>query len=135
MNNYDPAKSTSQLAYNNYVAFNADSLAKYKAYPALHDQYKADSLAYQEAVNKNIEYLASASVTARRQARVAELILEEEALEGSFEGQRFYDLMRYQRQEGKFNASAITLPECVTKKYGSTPNMTGKPWYLTLPKR
>lgn len=135
VNDLDASRSTSQLAYSNYVALNADSLRKFQAYPDLHDKYLKDLEEYQNAVNTNIDYLASAAVTAKRQARVAELILEEEALEGSFEGYRFYDLMRYQRQEGQFNPSAITLPECVTKKYGNTPNMTGKPWYLPLPKR
>ena len=135
VNNMDASKPTHQLAYSNYVALNADSLRKFQAYPDLHDKYLKDLEEYQNAVNTNIDYLASAAVTAKRQARVAELILEEEALEGSFEGYRFYDLMRYQRQEGQFNPSAITLPECVTKKYGNTPNMTGKPWYLPLPKR
>jgi len=90
----------------------------------------------------NAEYLASPEVRAKRQARVAQLILDEEALEGMFEGLRFYDLMRYQMQEGKFNSTAITLPEYIQNRYpttnGATPwvdNMTGKPWYLTLPKR
>lgn len=94
------------------------------------------------AKQKNAEYLLSDDVRVKRQARVAQLILDEEALEGMFEGTRFYDIMRYQIQEKQFNASAITLPEYIIAKYptvnGATPwvdNMTGKPWYLKLPNR
>lgn len=142
-------KNESQVVknqYSNYVKLNADSLAAYVAYPDLYYQYQTDSIAYQKAVNKNIEYLASASVTARRQARVAKLILDEEALEGCFEGYRFYDIMRYQIQEGVLDprvvSSTITLPSYISETYhtfnGATPwkdNMTGKPWFIPLPKR
>lgn len=83
---------------------------------------------------KNAEYLATPEVREVRQAHVAKLILEEEALEGAFEGLRFYDIMRYQMQEGKFT-NLITLPDHVAEKYGPTPRMEGKPWYLTLPTR
>ena len=69
-------------------------------------QYEADLAAYQatlaqnaEIVAANKEYLASPEVRAKRQARVSQLLLEEEILEGMFEGYRFYDLLRYQMQE------------------------------------
>lgn len=96
-----------------------------------------------EIEKKNKEYLHSAEVIAKRQAHVAKLILDEEALEGMFEGQRFYDIMRYQMQENKGVLSpTITLPSYITTKYptfnGSAPwvdNMSGKPWYLPLPTR
>lgn len=70
----------------------------------------------------------------KRQAYVAQLILDEEALEGMFEGYRFYDLMRYQMQEGKFGSS-IVLPEYLKKYEADEDYMTGKPWFLTLPAR
>ncbi len=131
-----------QSNYSNYTKLNADSLNKFNDYPALYAQYQVDSTAYKSAVDANAAYLASAAVTAKRQAHVAELILDEEALEGSYEGYRFYDIMRYLKQEGTFNPSAIKLPEYIAQKYktfnGATPwkdNMTGKPWYLTLPRR
>ncbi len=100
----------------------------------LREQYEADQAAVDAA---NAAYLASPAVRAIRQARVSQFILEEEALEGMFEGTRFYDLMRYQMQEGKIagKSATITLPDFVTTNYGATPNMQGKPWYLPLPPR
>ena len=101
---------------------------------ALRLQYEADQAAVDAA---NAAYLASPAVRAVRQARVRQFILEEEALEGMFEGQRFYDLMRYQMQDGQVagKSATITLPEFITTNYGATPNMQGKPWYLPLPTR
>ena len=91
---------------------------------------------------ENAAYLASPELRQKRQAYVAKLILDEEALEGMFEGLRFYDLMRYQMQDGKFSGfsstSTITLPDYILTTYGSEDekdNMTGKPWFLTLPSR
>ncbi len=112
-------------------------------YKADLEQYYLDSLKYVADLNtdsltqvKNIEYLASDKVRAKRQAHVKELILDEEAIEGMFEGYRFFDLLRYQMQEGKAGET-ITLPEYLTNKYGvfENDNMTGKPWYLKLPPR
>lgn len=117
-----------------------------------------EQAAYDEAVaNAKAElaqtlddYLATPEVRARVKDNVAKLILEEEALEGAFEGYRFYDIMRYQMQEkgGEGIGATITMPahfatENITykfedtgvKKYGATPNMEGKPWYLPLPTR
>jgi hypothetical protein len=85
----------------------------------------------------NAEYLASSDVRAKRQAHVAQLILDEEALEGVFEGLRFYDIMRYQMQEkgGASLGATITMPAYIEDKYGKTNKMEGKPWFLTLPKK
>lgn len=117
-----------------------------------------EKAAYDEAVAKAkaelaqalADYLATPEVRARLKDNVAKLILEEEALEGAFEGYRFYDIMRYQMQEkgGEGIGTTITMPahyatENITykfedtgvKKYGATPNMEGKPWYLPLPTR
>lgn len=111
-----------KLAYAQYE----EDMANYK------DTLAMDSLIKVE----NIKYLASESVRAKRQAHVKQLILDEEALEGAFEGYRFYDILRYQMQEGKVG-TAITLPEYLEEKYGrnTEDRMTGKPWYLTLPRR
>ncbi len=85
----------------------------------------------------NADYLASDEIRVKRQERVAQLILEEEGLEGVFEGLRFYDIMRYQMQElgGASIGTTITMPACIEEKYGTTTKMVGKPWFLKLPTR
>ena len=105
-----------------------------EANEALRVQYEADQAAVNAA---NAAYLASAPVRAARQSRVCQMVLEEEALEGMFEGNRFYDLLRYQMQDGKVGgtSSTITMPAHITEKYGVTTKMEGKPWYLPLPTR
>jgi hypothetical protein len=112
------------VAYDEAVARNAN----------LRLQYQTDSTAVSDA---NIDYLKSPAVRALRQAHVRELILDEEALEGMFEGTRFYDLLRYQMQDGRVGGptSTITMPDYVSQKYGATSTMEGKPWYLPLPTR
>ena len=105
--------------YNAYVD-------AYNAYPTKRSNYQTD-----------MAYLRSPAVLEKRQERVRWFILEEEALEGSFEGTRFYDILRHQMQSGKVGGagSTITMPDSIVKFYGATPNMDGKPWYLTLPTR
>lgn len=115
---------------------------------AAYDEAVANAKA--ELAQTLADYLATPEVRARVKDNVAKLILEEEALEGAFEGYRFYDIMRYQMQEkgGEGIGTTITMPahfatENITykfedtgvKKYGTTPNMEGKPWYLPLPTR
>ena len=141
-----------------YYLDDAATLANVKAHVAIPDTVALgknstaeDSIAWKESVDArdaaiaqnaeidaaNAAYLAQSDVREKRQARVAQLILEEEALEGAFEGLRFYDIMRYQMQEkgGTGIGSTITLPDYIEEKYQATPRMTGKPWYLPLPKR
>lgn len=103
-------------------------------YNAAYDKYDE---AYEAWYAKNEEFLASDEIRAKRQARVAQLILDEEALEGVFEGLRFYDIMRYQMQEmgGAAIGKTITMPAYIEEKYGTTTKMVGKPWFLTLPTR
>ena len=109
-----------------------DRVVAYNAY--------ADSvnIAQKDSVDSyNAEYLASPDIRTKRQAHVSKLILEEEALEGVFEGQRFYDIMRYQMQEmgGSAIGTTITMPAYIEEKYGTTTKMAGKPWFLKLPTR
>lgn len=110
-------------------------------------QYEADMEEFRRLLVRNAEireenkaYLASPEVRAKRQARVSQLLLEEEILEGMFEGYRFYDLMRFQMQElgGEGIGSAITLPAHYVGNdlyKGTESKLSGKPWYLPLPKR
>ena len=115
------------------ITTKAKTSTNYDAYVDAYNQYPTKLANY----NADAAYLKSAAVRAKRQAHISWLILEEEALEGAFEGQRFYDILRYQMQEGKVSGSnaTIQMPDSITKKYGATPNMTGKPWYLPLPTR
>jgi len=137
----DPNKSVSQTRYAKYQTAHNDSVNAYTewqaTYPADWAQYEQDLAAYNTAVQTNLAWLASDGVRTKRQAYVRQLILEEEALEGMFEGNRFYDLMRYQMYDGKISgaSSTITLPAYITEKYGATSTMEGKPWYLPLPTR
>ena len=97
-----------------------------------------EAVAYNDSIDSvNVAYLATPEVRAVRQAHVSKLLLEEEALEGMFEGYRFYDIMRYQMQDaaGAGIGQTITMPAFIEEKYGTTTSMAGKPWYLTLPAR
>lgn len=96
-----------------------------------YEKFVNDYVAVTEAIQN---FYTSDEILEKRQARVAQLILEEEALEGMFEGYRFYDLMRYQMRKGALGTT-ITMPEYMTEKYGTTTRMTGKPWFLKLPQR
>ena len=112
----------------------AEYLEWYQAYSDAYDTYEENLEAWK---TRRAEYISSDEVVNKRTAHVAELILEEEALEGIFEGQRFYDIMRYQMQElgGANLGKTITMPACIEEKYGTTTKMVGKPWFLTLPSR
>lgn len=99
-----------------------------------------DSIAHDELLSKiteaqihNAEWLASDEVRAKRQAAVDSMLIDEYALQGAFEGSRFYDLMRYSKyynhnylgeavskRNGSSNATAVTITEA-------------NGWYLPLP--
>lgn len=92
------------------------------------------------ALENNREWLASDGVRTQRMAALALMILEEEALEGMFEGTRYYDLMRYALYTGDDNFIATE----VSKRKGAENAGTGdlfnnfagrRNWYLKLPKR
>ena len=120
---------TAQLPEN---ATHEDSLA----YQTAVDEYNA---ALEKVTKNNKEWLESDEVREKRQAALALIILEEEALEGSFEGTRFYDLMRY----SKWSGNTAFLGNTVSQRNGSEnidASLLGKlaseaGWYLPLKKR
>ncbi len=130
-----PSETGVVLTFDEWKAITtkAKTTTNYDAYVDEYNQYPTKLANY----NADVTFLKSAAVRAKRQAHISWLILEEEALEGAFEGQRFYDILRYQMQEGKVSgpSATIQMPDSITKLYGPTPNMTGKPWYLPLPNR
>lgn len=70
---------------------------------------------------------------------VAQKILEEEALEGMFEGYRFYDLMRWEMFYGTTDFLATEVGKRAGTAEGVAPvpeaRLTGNKWYLPLRKR
>ena len=76
-----------------------------------------------------------ADTVAFQQPLVENMIIDEMALEGAFEGYRFYDLMRVALRRG----DAAYLADPVSKRSGTTDNelrtllMDKKNWYLPLP--
>lgn len=87
-----------------------------------------DSVAHYQA---NVIKLSKAN-RASRQAFVAQRILDEEALENCFEGTRFYDLMRYAMQEGKYTPSTVSYPEYIDNLYKADRKIQGS-WYIPFP--
>ena len=142
MEGRDPDRSTSKTYYDRYVKQHEADKAAYEewliTYPDDFAAYKASVKAHDDAVEWNAAWLSSEEVVSKRIEVLSKMILEEEALEGMFEGQRFYDLMRYQMQEGNLSGvnATIQIPQHITDKYGDTrEGMIGKPWYLKLPTR
>lgn len=130
-----PSETGAVLTFDEWKAITTKTktTANYNIYVDTYNQYPTKLANY----NTDVAFLKSAAVRAKRQAHISWLILEEEALDGAFEGHRFYDILRYQMQEGKVSgpSATIQMPDSITKLYGPTPNMTGKPWYLPLPNR
>ena len=135
---YLPTDSSGILPYPEFTATlpeNAtaeDTLAYTKAM----EDYIA---ATQMVEENNAAWLESETVRTQRQQAVALMILEEEALEGTFEGTRFYDLMRY----SKWSGNTAYLGEAIAKRKGAaniSASLQGKlaseaGWYLPLKKR
>ena len=126
---YIPTDSSGILPYPEYAPaedLDVDGLAAYD------EQYKADCA---DIDTLNMEYIASEPIRSQRMKEVDKLILMEEALEGAYEGYRFYDLMRY----SMYNYGTLSyLVEAINQRKGAeNPGSyisEGKV-YLSLPKR
>ncbi len=105
-----------------------DSLAYIKAYV---DYYKS-VIVYEKANEEAYEKWQPTW-----QDEVKQLILDEEALEGMFEGTRFYDLMRYAKYEGD---NDYIYKQVVKRKGSDTVDSRAEAlrngnWYLPLPQK
>mgnify|MGYP002622416365 CR=1 FL=1 len=71
------------------------------------------------------------------QDAVEKMILDEEALEGMFEGQRFWDLMRWAMYKGDpdFIAREVARRKGSTEHDSRADALLGGKWYLPLPSR
>lgn len=119
-----PKESDSQEKWDKYYA----ELAVYTNALQLHE----DSVARHPYIVKQISTKLYKANQKQYQAYVAQRILDEEALENSFEGTRFYDLMRYAMQEGKYTPGAVSYPEYIDELYKANRKIQGS-WHIKFP--
>lgn len=103
--------------------------------------YNAEVTARENAILANDAWIASLHTPAaiqQRQEHVDSLILAEEALEGMFEGTRYYDLMRYSMFYNLPNFIATQVSQRGGKNNADAAlfnRFSGGKWYLKLPTR
>jgi hypothetical protein len=120
----------------------ADLVEDYESFVWPAEPTKDDTLAHEAYMAKwqpvidNVNY---ERLQPSRIKNVDKLILDELALEGMFEGQRYYDLMRYSKFNGKPNFLAERVAERAGKE-GTIDSdiltrLSNENWYLPLRKR
>jgi hypothetical protein len=111
---YIPTDSTGIQAYPVYNPVDEEENPLVDEALAAYDEaYRQQCDEIEEA---NETYLRTDAVLKARMAAVDKFILDEEALEGAYEGQRFYDLMRYSMYTyGNYSA----VIDAVSKRKGS----------------
>ena len=115
---YIPTDSTGIQEYPDYNPVDEEENPLVDEALATYDEaYQQQCKAIDEA---NETYLRTEPVLTARMAAVDKLILDEEALEGAYEGLRFYDLMRYSMYTyGDYRA----VVEAVAKRKGADSNV------------
>lgn len=124
--------------FNVYYTIPTDSTGIQELPELTEESTKEDSVAYDAIMDANLALLAGNAQREYRIPRVEKLILQEEALEGIFEGYRFYDLMRCAMR----NNNPDFIAEMVALRKGKDnydaalyDALKNGNWYLPIPKR
>lgn len=138
---YDPDKSLEYSVQDSLDNYNTAYSFPWYDFESSDDSLAYDTICKQYCLNEMARIkLAEIAYEASKPAwmeEVQQLILDEEALEGMFEGSRFYDLMRY----AMYNQDPDYIYKQVARRKGSDTTdsraeaLRGGNWYLPLPKR
>ena len=137
---YDAANKLIDVLVDSLITMSAvapDPELDPEAYDVWWSTYEPVYDQYEELMNQLPELEKAARQAQNYEQFVADKILEEEALEGMFEGLRFYDLMRYAMYYNKpdFIADQVAKRRGEGQTCAAAENLRGGKWYLPLRKR